>query len=399
MSLKPLLIVSDNPNGPTGLGEVTRQIATRAQMYLSDVFHVGVAGYGNYGNNRQPFPVYPFNELNEWTIPKLPWIWKEFAGDSEGVILTIWNIAWLSWMAYPETLQPGELRCFLMSKKFKLWSYVPIDSTCLNGKLSSHEADVLRRLDRTLAYTKFGADVIDRTRGKELGTTPHIPHGTDSEVYYPRSRKEARKTLLSRIGTGNSILGDDIILVGIFATNTARKDWPLGIEVCSRLARRGHNVGLLIHTNSMQGNWNLTEIAQAFGMQGRTIVSTNNLDSKDMPWLYAACDVTLGIGSGEGWGLPLSESMAMGVPVVHGRYAAGAEFVPQEWTVEPCGWRHEGMFSNKRPVFNPDDWAKVVESIWLPNNEPRKSFLSEDLMWDKVFPAWDKWLREGVNER
>ena len=71
--------------------------------------------------------------------------------------------------------------------------------------------------------------------------------------------------------------------------------------------------------------------------------------------------------------------------------------MPQEWLVEPCGWRYEGFYANKRPVFNVDDWVKVVESIWIPTNEPRKSFLSKELIWDAVWPLWDKWIREGLN--
>lgn len=392
----PVLILSDSPNGSTGLGIVTREIAIRIHRHLSEFCYVGVAGYGDMGENRQPFPVYPFSEMKNWSIPQLPWIWKQFAGDRKGVILTVWNIAWLMWMTHPGALPPGELKDFLMSGRFKLWSYVPVDSVCLNDRLSMHEERILRGIDRVLAYTKFGADAIDRTLGNNLDTTPHIPHGTDSEIFYPRIRKEARSTLLSRTGKGNRGVGDDIILVGIFATNTPRKDWSLGIEVCGRMVEKGYNVGLLIHTNRMQGEWNLTELCLGFGMQGRTIESVRDLEREDVAWLYAACDCTLGIGSGEGWGLPLSESMAMGVPVVHGRYAGGADFVPYKWTVEPCGWRHEGFYSNKRPVFNPDDWVNTVESIMIPNNQPRTSFLGNEFMWDAVWAQFEKWIKEEI---
>jgi glycosyltransferase involved in cell wall biosynthesis len=392
----PVLLVSDSPNGSTGLGMITGQIASLAHQNLSDVCDIAVAGYGDAGENKQPYPVYPFSELNNWTIPQLPWIWKQFAGDRKGIILTVWNVAWLPWMTHPENLQPGGLRDFLMSGRFKLWSYVPVDSVCLNNRLSANEESILRRFDRVLAYTKFGADAIDRTLGNDLGTTLYAPHGTDPEVFYPRDRKEARRTLLSRIGKGNTAVSDDVILVGIFATNTPRKDWPLGIEVCARLVDKGYNIGVLVHTNSMHGNWNIQELCLGFGLQGRTIESTCALNRDDLPWLYAACDVTLGIGSGEGWGMPLSESMAMGVPVVHGRYAGGAEFMPQEWTVEPSGWRYEGPYSNKRPVFDPDDWVKVVESVMIPSNSPRASYLGEEFMWDKVWPKFEKWIREGI---
>jgi glycosyltransferase involved in cell wall biosynthesis len=117
-----------------------------------------------------------------------------------------------------------------------------------------------------------------------------------------------------------------------------------------------------------------------------------------MAWLYAACDCCIAPGSGEGFGSALYESRACGVPIVHGRYAAGVENMPLEWTVEPCGYRYDGFYSNKRPVFNVEDWVNVVKKIWIPNNEPRKSFLSKDLMWDRVWPLWEQWIREGLNK-
>ena len=292
MSKTPLLLMSDSPNGSTGLGMVTGYLARLIQLHLSDVCEVAVAGLGDRGEQKQPFPVYPFSDFSGWQIPQLPWIWKQFAGDRKGIILSVLNIAWMQWFAYPEELPYGEFRDFLMSGRFDLWSYVPVDSVCLNDKLSSHEEKILRRLGRVLAYTKFGADTIDRTLGNDLGTTPHIPHGTDDTIFYPRSRKEARATLTTRIGKGNRPISDDIILIGIFATNTARKDWPLGIEVCGRLVEKGYNIGLLIHTDRMgPTNWNLTKLCLGFGLQGRTIESTMPLDKEEMPWLYAACDV------------------------------------------------------------------------------------------------------------
>lgn len=401
MSKFPLMLLSDSPNGSSGLGMITRELAGRIQLHLSDVCDVAVAGYGDLGQNRQPFPVYPFSELRDWAPPQLPWIWKQFAGDRKGAILSVWNIAWFVNLAQPENLPAGELRDFLMSGRVKIWSYVPVDSVCLNDRLSAHEERILRRLDRVLAYTKFGADAIDRTLGNPLGTTEHIPHGTDATIFYPRSRKEARDTLLERIGAGKGgEIGDDVIIVGIFATNTSRKDFPLALDVCSRLVKDGHNIGVLIHTNRMVGDWNITELCHGFGLQGRVFQSTKPLaDHSDVAWLYAACDVVLANGSGEGHGSPITEAQAMGIPVVHGRYAGGTCHIPQEWTVEPAAYRYEGPFSNKRPVFNADDWADLVEKIWIPNNEPRHSFLPKEMMWDQVWPLWENWFRRGLDEK
>ena len=80
-------------------------------------------------------------------------------------------------------------------------------------------------LDRVLAYTNFGADAIDRTLGNPLGTTEHIPHGTDDTIFYPRSRKTARETLLQRIGFNmpGAVVGDEIELIGILQRTLLEK--------------------------------------------------------------------------------------------------------------------------------------------------------------------------------
>ena len=54
-----------------------------------------------------------------------------------------------------------------------------------------------------------------------------------------------------------------------------------------------------------------------------------------MAQFYSACDVTLGIGLGEGAGYPLFESTSCGTPVVHGNYGGGPEYLTAESLVEP----------------------------------------------------------------
>ena len=114
----------------------------------------------------------------------------------------------------------------------------------------------------------------------------------------------------------------------------------------------------------MLGDWNITELCLKFGLQGRVFESTKPLaDHRELAWLYAATDIQLAIGSGEGHGSPITESQACGVPVVHGRYAGGTCHIPLEWTVVPAAYRYEGPFSNKRPVFRAEDWVELVEKI------------------------------------
>ena len=248
-----------------------------------------------------------------------------------------------------------------------------------------------------LAYTKWGAEVIDRTMESDplwIGPkTSYLPLGTDEKIFYPRSRKEARRLVVNRLAHKNGIVSDDITLIGIVATNTPRKDWALGFEICAELLRRGVNVGLWAHTDQFRKNWDLISLAESFGMRQRTILTSGHIPDEHMAWGYAACDCTLGIGS-EGWGLPISESLAMGIPCITGDYAGQTEFTPSNLRVKPVGFRYEGYWANKRPVFNAAEWADRVQLA--TSNNQRESLLDRRYFWGGCWPEWESWLRNGI---
>jgi glycosyltransferase involved in cell wall biosynthesis/SAM-dependent methyltransferase len=314
-----------------------------------------------------------------------------------------WNAAWTNWFADPSSLPDGELKSFVQSGQFKKWLYTPVDSECPNGRLTEAERRIFLGYDRVLAYTKWGAEVIDRTMESDplwVGPkTAYLPLGTDGKIFYPRSRKEARRVFASRIAhKGKGVIADDVTWIGIVATNTPRKDWALGFEVCAELLRRGVNVGLWAHTDQFRKNWDLISLAESFGMRQRTCLTSGNIPDEDMAWGYAACDCTLGIGSGEGWGLPLSESLAMGVPCITGDYSGQTDFVPDWLRVKPAGFRYEGYWANKRPVFNAAEWAGRVQSILGTISEEKFPLLYENYFWKGCWPDWERWFREGASK-
>ncbi|HXC62005.1 MAG TPA: hypothetical protein VNV63_04975, partial [Nitrospiria bacterium] len=273
---KPLLIISDAITSPSGLGRVTRELAIRIHKDLSDVFRLGVAGYGGTYSRKFPFPQYTFAKLENWAIQELPGIWYDFAGEEKGIVFFIWNASWLTWAADPDTLQDGDLKTVLKSGAFKKWIYAPVDSVSPNDRLHQSEKMILSKFDRVLAYTKWGAAVIDRTFHSpvsvhpEFPVTDFLPHGTDGSIFFPRDRGEARRTFVERIvKRGAGRISDDVVFLGVCATNTPRKDWGLAFETCGELLNLGVNVGLWAHTDRFQkvGAWDLLNLADEFGMR------------------------------------------------------------------------------------------------------------------------------------
>lgn len=437
----PLLILSDAISGRSGLARIARDLAVRIHEDLSDVFRVGVAGVGGNYSSRFPFPNYPITQLQNQVPNDLPAIWSDFARGEQGILCVIWNLSWVSWLTQPERLPTWHpIRDFLVKEPakpeslsveqwnklnpqmkkvigksekapFKKWLYCPVDGDLPNGTLGLEAAPVLAGFDRVLAYTKFGSKVLENTLALNgiRKSIPDLPHGIDTSVFYPRDRKTARETLISRLSAGkqNMPIQDDVLLLGVVNTNSYRKDWGLAFETASELVSRGKQVFMWCHSNDLQGlspnsYWNLLSLAQNFGMGNRVILTTDNLSEDDMAWCLSALDCGLHIGTGEGFGYFGPDCLACGVPVVHGNYAGGAEFIPPRMLVEPKGYRLEGKWMIQRPVYDPKEWAhKVLEIIDYPKTDPLVEVPDVNfwgnLSWKNLWPWWRSWLTENLN--
>ena len=156
------------------------------------------------------------------------------------------------------------------------------------------------------------------------------------------------------------------------------------------------NLGIWAHVDRFQAHWDLVEMANSFGLSNRVIFTNGFLSDEVMAMAYSGCDVTLGIGAGEGVGLPLMESLACGTPVIHGKYAGGTDFVPDSFLVEPAAFRWDGgPYFSRRPVFRATDWADKIEDALRYKQE--LSLLDPRYYWRNLWPRWSDWLISGVN--
>lgn len=374
----PLLILSDSPLGSSGLGRIARELAER--LVTIPEIRVGFAGLGGTWSQNLPYPFYPLQKGRTYVLEQLPEVWRDFAGDQKGVLLTIWNHTWLSWLTDPRYCPP-EMRDFIENKPFELWGYIPVDSTRADGTLPM--GDTLSKFDRLLAYTAFGQDAIGKTTQRPV---PALPHGLDARLFHPLDRNECRR---------NFGLPLDQTIVGCVATNSERKDWGLAFEIMAELPA---DTILWAHTDFANGPsayWDLKELAEIHKVRN-IIITTFHYTDEAMAKIYSACDVTLGIGH-EGYGLPLSESLACGTPVVTMDWAGQTEFVPKEMRIPPVTFHQTGPGSYLRPVHDAFEWrAKVQSVLELSRNGNGESLLDSQFEWDNCFPKWESWMKAGL---
>jgi len=383
----PILFYGDNPRLATGLARIGRDLATLVSGLPQ--FRVGYMGRGSMASSKLPFAQYPFHEWEEWGESKLEFTWRDFAGDDHGIIFTITDPSRLHWFANPNGIE-GPLGDFLRSGKFERWGYFPVDSVSIGERLTRESCQTLQHYDRILAYTQFGAEVLSKSVG---GHVEWIPHGMNLDVFTPRDFTQARAKLGVRL--------DDLV-VGCVMTNQARKDWGLAFAIIARLTAGIPNVKFWAHVDTTLRHWDLRALVDDFRLDPQNVIITETgaFNDSELSYAYSACNLTILPSLGEGFGYPIVESLACGVPCIHGRYGGGVELIPcDEWLVSPVIDRLDTPYNCLRPVFDPGDWVETIErALQSPNKAPdfcRNSVAHLD--WHALWPSmWKKWFESGV---
>src|SRR5690606_9845577 len=73
---------------------------------------------------------------------------------------------------------------------------------------------------------------------------------------------------------------------------------------------------ILITREKLFAGWNIQELADTIGITDKLIVVERGLPFAKLWTFYAAADALLILSKSEGWCLPITEAMAMKVPVV-----------------------------------------------------------------------------------
>ena len=367
-----MLMVGDAVSCRSGLGRIVRDVAAR--IHQEGLFEVATAGYLAPADFRYPWHQPTFTiEKDTWQINELPVIARSFSPD---ILFFVWDASRLDWVADPQAhIRNPILKQWMLDFKGKKWVYPAVDAEGPNGVLTYKLRQTLSRFDRVLNYSQFSANI---TKFPDV-----LPHGIDTDVFKPVP--EARK-LFRQMGFWT--LEEDDFLIGIVATNQERKNWQLGIETAAILKKDGLPVKLWLHVDRNVRNWDIGSLLVDYGIKLQdTAITLGEVTDQQMSIMYSACDVTLGIGNGEGFGYPIFESLACGTPCVHGNYGGAVEHMDTSLLIEPTGDYYESPYSNHRMTYNPRHWARTAAIV-----AKYPATLPEHLDWNNLWPRWKEWL-------
>jgi glycosyltransferase involved in cell wall biosynthesis len=379
------MLIGDGPQEATGLGHIARDIGALIWTSFLDVELVQVGGsVPPLWRQWTHVPMGPVERGDDWGASYVQALWQDLFGSRPGILFVIWDPA----------------RCYAFTQvelPVQRWMYPAVDSHNRAGGLSGPPGAAVQAFDRVLAYTRWGSQVLKSVRHTPV---PYLPHGLHLGAFEADAGGAAEDWVASQLGP---YVGEAVV-IGCVATNQPRKDLALYCETLATLTARGHRVYGWLHTDATTGAWSIDQLVADCGLRHQITVTLGTLSDAQLAALYRRCAVTIAPGLGEGFGYPIVESLAAGVPVVHGDFGGGAELVPKlEWRVPVRETRRESIYALTRPVFRADDVANAVERVlrW-------KTAVGHDvaaaycrgcvahLDWEQLGPRWTTWIREGL---
>ena len=194
---------------------------------------------------------------------------------------------------------------------------------------------------RPISMSRFGDQQM-----RNLGLDPcYVPHGIDLDLFKPQP--EIRDDMRERCG-----IPQDVFLVGMVAANKGnpsvpRKSFPQAFQAFSRFAKDHDDAWLFCHTDAkpQAGHGiDLEELVGAVGCpDGRVKFTPTEAFDIGIPTalvasLYPMFDVLLAPSMGEGFGIPILEAQACGVPVITSNHSAMVELTQAGWLVDGDPW-------------------------------------------------------------
>lgn len=215
----------------------------------------------------------------------------------------------------------------LQTPKMPWIAWYPVDSHPAPNDVIAGASGAWKRV----TISKHGQKMMEQA-GLE---STYIPHGVDTKAFGRGDMREARKFLK---------LPESAFIVGIVGANKGfppRKAWTEQIMAFARFKRKHPDALLYLHTELYGDAVNLAAILEANGLApgidyvvpDRYLTSVTGFQTNHMTATYNAMDVHMLVSAGEGFGIPLVEAQACGVPVITGAWSACDELCFSGWKV------------------------------------------------------------------
>jgi glycosyltransferase involved in cell wall biosynthesis len=390
-----IFYVGDSPTVPTGFGQVSKNLLGR---FIERGYEVEVMGINSFGEpyDRKQFP------YNIWPCDKGPIealygyakMWHIAAKVRPDIIFFL-NDPWVieRYLDHkPENFADAHV---------KYVAYYPIDS----GPLKPHWAKMLtEKFDAQVCYSHFAERIIiDANNGKRPQNLYQVYHGVDTKTYFPIVQGLAR----AKLG-----LPQEDFIVGMVARNQYRKRFDILVKAFAEFAKDKKNVRLYMHTALADVGYDILDLAQQFDLDNKLILTEDMRLPDGVPeWqlnlIYNSFDVNVLLSLGDGFGLPVAESMAVGCPQLVSDHSCLRELVDGHGglTVKTATWLlNVSGINTWGGVPDVDDTVAKLQILYDNRNlriklaEDAYQFITQDKFnWDHIADQFDEIIRKTAH--
>lgn len=304
---------------PTGYGQQTGELAPRLKADGHDV--AVMANYGVAGSvlDWQGIPHFPhgLDPFSNDTAPYQAADWTQ--GNSLGWTISLYDVWSFKGPAWD---------------LLNVAAWVPIDHQPITAPVLAWFTERQGRR-YAIAMSRFGEDQLLKA-GVPRERVFYAPHSINTQVFKP-TESDARK----QMG-----IPEDAHLTMINAANKGnvpiRKCWPEMLLAWRTFAEKHPDAYLYLHTEvtGIANGCKIDRFLEAINapMDRVKIVPQyaykNGIPQEVLVQLYSAADVFLATSRGEGFGIPVVEAQACGVPVITTAWTAQPELTGAGWVVD-----------------------------------------------------------------
>ena len=386
---KRILLMSDGIWSPTGFACVIKNLIKN----LKDEYECAILSWQYVGNvlKYDGITIYPIGS-HQFGKDTFEFVANHFKPDILITYGDFWMVNYLGNERFQAVLKKNNTKW--------LW-YCPIDSDIVPIAFES----ILKVPDELILSSKDGKRVVDALGIKNV----YIPHGVNIEEFKPLANRDE---LRAKEGY------TDKFVIGSVARNQDRKQLPRLMEAFSLFAKDKDDVVLHMHCDpfdpaNMIPDYNgssysvLLQAMHTFKIDKMTNFTKNlssyinGFNEDGMSLVYNLFDVHGLSTSGEGFGIPIIESEACGIPNVMTDFTTARELVYGRGEVCKVSAKIFGAFGSNRAIVDVSDMAAKFELLY--NDRDKLSSYSKDCVefakgydWKVVMKDWRELLDKYV---
>ena len=278
--------------------------------------------------------------------------------------------------------------------------------------LTKHWAKMVEGAYKIVAYSKYAYREL--LKYYPPSKVEYIPHAINTEVFKPRH--EARSKVREKL----QVPEDAFLLINV-SDNVPRKQLGFLLWCFKKFLEKhpAEPIFLYLHTNWSVGyprGLNIPELIRELNLGDKVKLPTldpmiNPIEDLEMSYIYSACDVMIHTSLAEGFGLPLVEAMACGVPVIAVNSSSMTELVEPTsgWLIEtikdyiyfPCyvpTLQYHFPPSIKSTLQRLEEAYEAWRTGEIEELRRKCVKFAKQYDWNNVFPRWERLLKEVEEE-